>query len=141
MRADHVHDCFEMPKKCCSNIKRKNSGGLFGSSQAMKDLGDSPQGQSESMLMTSKNLRKINSFTLSGSGLHFELNRDPTELIGSIFWQLKRIKIEKYEPIVVGGRAFLQEQSAHDLSSQKSTGSTQAFSSASPRTLSHSSQE
>ena len=53
-----------------------------------------------------KHLNRINSFTLmsatagSNSGLHFELSVDPTELIGAIFWQLKRIKIEKYEPVV-----------------------------------------
>ena len=41
------------------------------------------------------------------SSLHFELARDPTELIGAIFWQLKRIKIEKYDPIVVNGGPLL----------------------------------
>lgn len=34
--------------------------------------------------------------------MHFELSYDPTELIGAIFWQLKRIKIEKYEPVIIG---------------------------------------
>ena len=52
-------------------------------------------------------INRITSFTLTGnSSLHFELSSDPTELIGAIFWQLKRIKIEKYEPVVVGGRGF-----------------------------------
>lgn len=79
-------------------------GGVKGN-QNLKDLGDS-QSLSES-LITSKNMRnKINLFTLSGTGLHFELSRDPNELIGAIFWQLKRIKIEKYEPVVVGGKSF-----------------------------------
>ena len=54
-----------------------------------------------------KHLNRINSFTLTGnSSLHFELSRDPTELIGAIFWQLKRIKIEKYDPIIVHGGAM-----------------------------------
>ena len=57
---------------------------------------------------------RINSFTLTGnSSLHFELARDPTELIGAIFWQLKRIKIEKYDPIVVNGGPILPHMTEH----------------------------
>lgn len=56
----------------------------------------------DSGLPPHKQFNRINSFTLTGnSSLHFELSRDPTELIGAIFWQLKRIKIEKYDPIVI----------------------------------------
>ena len=52
-------------------------------------------------------MNRLTSFTLTGnSSLHFELSSDPTELIGAIFWQLKRIKIEKHEPIVVGGEGY-----------------------------------
>ena len=59
------------------------------------------------MLSKNQGMRnRINSFTLTGnSSLHFELARDPTELIGAIFWQLKRIKIEQYDPILVNGAA------------------------------------
>ena len=64
------------------------------------------QGQTDSAMPVAKHLNRINSFTLTGnSSLHFELSRDPTELIGAIFWQLKRIKIEKYDPILVHGGA------------------------------------
>jgi len=48
-------------------------------------------------------MNKINSFTIQGgSHLHFELSHEPNDLIGAIFWQLKRIKIENYEPILIG---------------------------------------
>ena len=58
-------------------------------------------------------LNRINSFTISGgSHLHFELSYDPNELIGAIFWQLKRIKIEKYEPVVIGITNESREQDA-----------------------------
>jgi len=70
--------------------------------------GHDPQAQADSTLVPAyKKLNRIDSFTLTGnSSLHFELSRDPTELIGAIFWQLKRIKIEKYDPIVVHGGAM-----------------------------------
>jgi hypothetical protein len=56
-------------------------------------------------------LNRINSFTISGgSHLHFELSQDPTELIGAIYWQLKRIKIEKYEPVVIGSTRESRDQ-------------------------------
>ena len=60
------------------------------------------QGVADSGLNMHKQFNRIDSFTLTGnSSLHFELSRDPTELIGAIFWQLKRIKIEKYDPIAI----------------------------------------
>ena len=60
------------------------------------------QSAAESGLPPHKQFNRINSFTLTGnSSLHFELSRDPTELIGAIFWQLKRIKIEKYDPVTI----------------------------------------
>jgi hypothetical protein len=49
MLADHIHDCFELPQKCCANIKRKSTGfAMFGvngvqSGKGIKDLNDSPQ--------------------------------------------------------------------------------------------------
>ena len=56
-------------------------------------------------------LNKINSFTIQGgSHLHFELSQEPNDLIGAIFWQLKRIKIEKYEPIVIGASLETKEE-------------------------------
>jgi hypothetical protein len=55
-------------------------------------------------------LNKINSFSQGGSHLHFELSQEPNELIGAIFWQLKRIKIEKYEPVILGASLESKEE-------------------------------
>ena len=42
---------------------------------------------------------------LSGGNLQkFELTYDSVDLIGVIFQQLKRVKIEKYEPVVISGK-------------------------------------
>jgi len=69
-------------------------------------------------------LSRLNSFTLnSGSSLHFELSSDPSELIGAIFWQLKRIKIEKYEPFQIESKDedgnVNQSSENHSISSTK----------------------
>lgn len=107
MKEQHMHDCFVMPR-CCSNIKKKPLGqlmikdphslGPFKGDKISQDASDTGG------LPPHKQFNRINSFTLTGnSSLHFELSRDPSELIGAIFWQLKRIKIEKYDPIVIHG--------------------------------------
>lgn len=42
---------------------------------------------------------------LQGGNLYkFELAYDSVDLIGIVFQQLKRIKIEKYEPILIAGK-------------------------------------
>ena len=72
--------------------------------------GDNQSAAESGMPTHHKQFNRINSFTLTGnSSLHFELSRDPTELIGAIFWQLKRIKIEKYDPIAIH-YAYQQQQ-------------------------------
>ena len=99
LRVKHHNDIFQVPK-CCINVKRKFD--VFKDNIAIKSgeiVSSTPEGKRE--------LNRITSFTLSGnSSLHFELSSDPTELIGAIFWQLKRVKIEKYEPVLVGGQRF-----------------------------------
>lgn len=59
-------------------------------------------------------LAKINSLTLQDDNQHakFELCRDPNELLGSIFWQLKRVRIEKYNDITVGPKSQQDKSSA-----------------------------
>jgi hypothetical protein len=64
------------------------------------------------------NLNKINSFTIQGgSNFHFELSQEPNDLIGAIFWQLKRIKIEKYEPVMIGASLESKDDGKKDDSS------------------------
>jgi hypothetical protein len=82
--------------------------------QALVFKGDHTKTHGELSLPSHKQMNRINSFTLTGnSSLHFELSRDPTELIGAIFWQLKRIKIEKYNPVFANGGAPNQGEMPH----------------------------
>ena len=85
MKELHAQDCFFMPK-CCSNIKKKTISSIIKDPHQMAFKGDA-QGPTDSAMPVAKHLNRINSFTLTGnSSLHFELSRDPTELIGAIFW-------------------------------------------------------
>lgn len=104
--------------------------------QALVFKGDHTKTLGELSLPSHKQMNRINSFTLTGnSSLHFELSRDPTELIGAIFWQLKRIKIEKYNPVFANGGAPNQSEMPHqnDIhgNSSLSSASTQGTSCAS----------
>jgi len=99
LRSQHQQADFKTPAGC-GNLKRNVD--LY-KEHSMKDS-NILNNASDSKL----GMNRLTSFTLTGnSSLHFELSSDPTELIGAIFWQLKRIKIEKHEPIVVGGGGYI----------------------------------
>lgn len=96
LRSQHQSADFKVPAGC-RNLQRNVD--LY-KEHSMKDSNNA----SDSKL----GLNRLTSFTLTGnSSLHFELSSDPTELIGAIFWQLKRIKIEKHDPILVGGGGYI----------------------------------
>lgn len=97
---NHQHDSFISPK-CCENIKNKGDRQKQLIRKTDEIIVDPIQPY----------LSRINNYSIpGGSHLHFELSHDPTELIGAIFWQLKRIKIEKYEPVVIGAANESKDQ-------------------------------
>lgn len=91
---EHMFESFIQPK-CCKNIKRsdRQHSTVIAKVKA-DDINADP---------VLPYLNKISSYTIhGGSHMNFELSNEPNDLLGAIFWQLKRIKIETYNPICIG---------------------------------------
>lgn len=73
------------PKKCCKNIQKEAK-------------------QPQNILVKRPKPEPVQLATLQNPSMKFELSYDPTELLGTIFQQMKRVRIERYQSIVVQGK-------------------------------------
>lgn len=86
---EHIHESFIQPK-CCKNLTKSER--QFTAAAIAKNKVDEADANPKGPYLS-----RINTLAIrGGSNPLFELSSEPNELLGSIFWQLKRIKVEQY---------------------------------------------